>query len=455
VSAAASSNRRADVGQLLDHGVWTTLQRSVVALAACAIMMDGFDGQLIGFAIPSMIKEWGVSRGDFAPVVAAGLVGMGFGSGFGGVLADRFGRRPALIASVFIFGLATACIGFSQNLLMVGSLRFVAGLGIGGALPGSTTMAAEFTPVRRRTLAVTATIVCVPLGGMLAGVVSGLMLQRCGWRALFFLGGVLALGLGAALAIALPESPKFLARRPERWSELSTLLGRMGRPVPSNCEFADADELAIEKRLGYSALFEDGRGRDTIALWFAFFLCLLAIYSAFSWLPTMLVSAGLDISTAGSGLTAYNLGGVIGALLCAAAITRFGSRLPLAICCLGGAITAFGLEAVDLAKGAFPLIVGFGLHGLFANAIQSTMYALCAYVYPTPVRATGAAAALVTGRLGAIVSSFLGAWVITNGGATGYLTMLAVAMIGVFIALISIRRHIPAVPRQPGGETLQ
>ncbi len=46
-------------------------------LAALAIVLDGFDGQLIGFAIPVLIREWGITRGAFAPAVAAGLIGMG------------------------------------------------------------------------------------------------------------------------------------------------------------------------------------------------------------------------------------------------------------------------------------------------------------------------------------------------------------------------------------------
>ncbi|WP_456735471.1 MFS transporter [Bradyrhizobium sp. USDA 4459] len=194
------------------------MQKIVVFIAALSIIMDGFDGQLIGFAVPVLIKEWGVTRGDFAPALAAGLVGMGIGSAFAGLLADRFGRRGAVIVSVMVFGLATFCIGFAANLWQIGALRFVAGLGIGGALPSSTTVAAEFTPARRRTLAITATIVCVPLGGMLAGLFAGVVLPNLGWRALFFLGGTLAVLLGFVLLFILPETPRFLARRPARWA---------------------------------------------------------------------------------------------------------------------------------------------------------------------------------------------------------------------------------------------
>ncbi|CAB3681590.1 4-hydroxybenzoate transporter PcaK [Achromobacter deleyi] len=434
----------ADIGKMLDDGPYTSMQKFVVLLAALSIVMDGFDGQLIGFAIPMMIKEWGITREAFAPAVAAGLIGMGIGSAFAGLFADRFGRRMAVICSVLVFGTATCAIGLAPDAMTVAVLRFIAGLGIGGALPSSTTMTAEFTPARRRTLAVTATIVCVPLGGMLAGLFAGQVLPAYGWRALFFMGGALAIALGILLLIMLPESPRYLSRHPRRWAELTKLLLRMERPMADGVRYTDVREQANEKQGGFRALFIAGFARDTIAIWVAFFMCLTAVYSAFSWLPTMLASEGLPLGIAGSGLTAYNLGGVIGALACAVAMTRWGSLWPLAICCLGAAISAFAMLQVDATQSSSLLIFGFGVHGLFVNAVQSTMYALCAFIYPTSVRATGTASALAFGRLGAILSAFIGATVITRGGAQGYLTLLGSVMVVALIALLLVRRHIPA-----------
>ena len=434
-----------DIGRVLDDGPYTTMQKVVVFLAAMAIVTDGFDGQLIGFAIPSIIKEWGITRGALAPAVAAGLLGMAIGSACAGLFADRFGRRMAVIASVFLFGAATCSIGFAPDVITIAALRFVAGLGIGGALPGSTTMTAEFTPARRRTLAVTATIVCYPLGGMIAGLFASAVLPAYGWRGLFWIGGLFPIAYSALLFFVLPESPRFLARKPNRWPELSKLLSRMARPTPASTAFADAAEQRVEQHAGFSALFDTGRARDTVAIWAAFFMCLLAVYSAFSWLPTMLASEGLSPAIAGSGLTAYNLGGVFGALICAVVITRFGSRWPIVICCAGAALTAYLLQGVNVAQDTNLFIAGIGLHGLFVNAVQCSLYALCAFVYPTLVRATGTASALAFGRLGAILSSFAGAAVITAGGAHAYLTLLGSAMVVTLVAMLVVRRHIPQV----------
>ena len=443
-----------DIGRVLDDGPYTAMQKAVVFMAAMAIVADGFDGQLIGFAIPSIVKEWGITRGAFAPALAAGLLGMAVGSTCAGLFADRFGRRLAVIASVFLFGAATCSIGFAPDLLTIAALRFVAGLGIGGALPSSTTMTAEFTPARRRTLAVTATIVCYPLGGMIAGLFASIVLPTFGWRGLFWIGGLFPILWSMVLYFKLPESPRFLVRHPARWPELSALLTRMSRPTAADTVYEDAAEQKTEQRVGFSSLFDTGRARDTLAIWGSFFVVLLSVYSAFSWLPSMLATEGLSPAVAASGLTAYNFGGVLGAAIVAIVVSRFGSRWPLAFCCAGAAATAFALQRVAIADNTGLFIAGIGLHGLFVNSVQCTLYALCAHVYPTMIRATGTASALAFGRFGAILSSFAGAAVIKEGGGSGFLGMLGLAMTLACFGLMLVRRHIPPATRLPiAGDT--
>ena len=333
-----------------------------------------------------------------------------------------------------------------SHLWQIGALRLAAGFGIGGALPSATTTTAEFTPARHRTMAVTATITCVPLGGMVAGLFAGSILPTFGWRGLFWVGGLLPIALSLVLLLLAPESPRFMARVPVRWGELAALLRRMGRNAPPEAAFSDKAEQRVETRAGVSALFAAGRTRDTLALWGSCFLCLLAVYSAFSWLPTMLAAQGLDTAVAGSGLTAYNLGGVIGALACAAVIARYGSRWPQVACALGATASALALEHTGLGnQGA--MVFWLGLHGLFVNAVQSTLYAVAAFAYPTNIRATGTATALAFGRLGAVLSAFVGAAVISAAGPNSYLDVLAFAMLGTAGCLLLLGRHIPSSPR--------
>jgi AAHS family 4-hydroxybenzoate transporter-like MFS transporter len=156
----------------------------------------------------------------------------------------------------------------------------------------------------------------------------------------------------------------------------------------------------------------------------------------------MLTTEGLSPTLAGMGLTAYNFGGVIGAVLCALAINRFGSRWPMVMWAVMSAATAFGLKLVNITATPETFLWGLGFHGLFVTALQCALFALCAHMYPTLIRATGAASAMAFGRMGAFLSSFAGAAMITVGGANAYLNLLGGAMVIVVVSLAMIRGHI-------------
>ena len=193
-------------------------------------------------------------------------------------------------------------------------------------------------------MAVTATIVCVPLGAMLAGILGSQLLATTGWRALFVAGGVIPLVAAVALARLLPESPRFLARHPERWPELERLAGKLGRPVPPGSSFEDSPDSQPRRSRGEGgSLFDAEFRRDTIALWCSFCSCLLAVYLGFSWLPTVLAGAGFGPGVASNGITAFNLGGVVGALASGAVMSRIGSRaamLTMNVGAIAGAVDA-------------------------------------------------------------------------------------------------------------------
>lgn len=441
-STTSATSAAVDVGGVLDHGQWTSYQKLLTLLAASAVIFDGFDIQILGFAIPSIMREWHLARAQFGPVLAIGLAGMAVGSPLAGYFGDRFGRRIALIGSVALFGAATMATVFSHGLIELAVLRFITGMGAGGALPNAGALAAEFAPIRWRPLAVTLTIVCVPLGGMIGGVAAARILPVLGWRALYGVGGTAPMVLAAALLWALPESPRYLARKPQRWNELTGLLRRMGHPVSAGAHFEDRVEQTAETRTAFKSLLGDEYLRDTLGLWFAFFSCLSAVYLVFGWLPAMLNAQGLDLATASSGLAAYNFGGVLGVSIWAVAVSMMGSRAPLLVGAIGGAASALALQFLRFqpGEGHILLIAGFGLHGLFVNAVQTTMYALAAHVYPTKVRASGVAAAAAVGRLGAILSSLIGASII-QAGRGPYFKWLAVSMVCSSIGLGVVGKH--------------
>jgi AAHS family 4-hydroxybenzoate transporter-like MFS transporter len=440
--AARTSPDAVDVSRILDVGDWGGYQRLVVLMTALSVVIDGIDSQLLGIAIPPMMRDWNLPRSAFSPVLAAGFVGMMVGGAIAGVVGDRLGRRVALIGSVLLFGVMTVGASMIDSLVALGVLRFFIGIGLQGASPNAAALVAEYVPLRHRAFAVTATIVCIPLGAMFAGLIAIPVLPALGWRVLFAIGGCVSIGVSVFLMRFLPESPRYLARRPARWPELAGVLSRIGHTTPSDARFVDLAE-STAARASLRAIFSSRL--DTLALWSAFFFCLLAVYSGFNWIPTMLSDAGLGPTVANSGITVYNLGGVIGALTGGLAITRFGSKSSMLGMAAGAIAGALVMRSMTIAAGSptLPILLLLAVIGAFINAAQVTMYALAAHIYPSSVRATGVGTATSVGRFGAILSTYAGAWALELGGNASFFTLVAGAMFAVFVSLALIRRHIP------------
>jgi len=152
--------------------------------------------------------------------------------------------------------------------------------------------------------------------------------------------------------------------------------------------------------------------------------------------------ANIEPQTAGFALTLYNMGGVAGSLLCGFSISFLGSRRALGICATLGALSVLSLIWIDIQAHLTWLLMMITLHGLFVNAVQSTLYALPAHLYPTAIRATGTATAAAFGRIGAIIASGASVYL---GLISNYFLMLGLVMLCVLAALLMLRHHIPAI----------
>jgi AAHS family 4-hydroxybenzoate transporter-like MFS transporter len=414
-----------------------------VFATALTIILDGLDNQLLPPAIPVLMREWGLPRSAFANVLTSGMVGMMIGGFIGGTVGDRLGRRVALLGSVLFFGVLTILVSFSTSIWMLAGLRFLAGLGLGGAMPNAAALSSEYVPRRQRPFAVTLTIVCIPLGGSLAGFVGGLILPRYGWRALFLTGGIIPLVLAVILFFVLPESPRYLARIKERWPELRALLRRLGHEVAPDAGFFDGRETAVAHATVGQLLVPEFR-RDTFALCGSFFFCLLSVYMGTNWVTQMLTGSGFDVGTASYGLTAFNFGGVVGAILGALVIMRLGSRISMLGMAAGAVAGAVVLAAMPIGpQVGVSVFVMLAWTGGLINAVQTTMYALAAHVYPTAIRGTGVGTAVAFGRIGGVISPSLGSWALDTGGPTKYFGIIAATMTLALASLAAVRRHIP------------
>lgn len=433
-----------DAVAILDRGDWTGYQKFLIFAAALTIVLDGVDNQLLPNAIPMLIQEWAQPRSAFTSALAVGPFGMMLGGLIGGVLGDRWGRRPALLTSVLSFGVFTAALGFISSIEALTVLRFFAGIGLGGAMPNAATLASEYVPVRYRPLAVTLTIVSVPLGGALAGEVAARVIPTQGWRLLFTVAGFVSVIVAAILWRLLPESPAFLSRHPKRWPQLVRVLRRAGHDVPTQAAFVSRGSHP-HTGPGLARLLRRDLRRDTFAIWLAFFFGLMTYYAVVLLLPTLLTGAdvGFTQPTASRALAMWNYGGVIAAILGAVIIQRLGSRTAMLMMTAAAIICGSWLAILPLdpARTTMFLLLIL-LAGAFVNGVQTTMYALAAHIYPPDTRSTGVGTAVAIGRVGNVLAAYAGSMALDRGGPTGFFLTWSGFMIVVLLALAIVERHV-------------
>ena len=258
------------------------LQIRVAAMCTLIQMCDGYDVGSIGWAVPSLTHAWHVAPSAFALAFLWSNLGVMAGALSAGPIGDRFGRKPLLLISIAIFGLASLASAFAASLGVLSRLRFFTGLGIAGGFAGTTALTADYTPQRLRATMIMVTFTGAPLGGFLGGQVVALLLrQGFNWPIIFIIGGIFPLVLLLAMALWLPESPRFLAASRNLAPRHRALLARLDI-VPGQVE-RQAIDLAHGNPVGM--LFGEGYALQTLLLWIIFFCSLLTLYLYVFWMP--------------------------------------------------------------------------------------------------------------------------------------------------------------------------
>jgi AAHS family 4-hydroxybenzoate transporter-like MFS transporter len=128
-----------------------------------------------------------------------------------GPLADRVGRKKIIIFSTVAFGIGALATAFVGDVASLVTIRFLTGLGLGGAMPNAVALTSEFNPRRRRSTMVMIMFCGFSIGAALGGLLAAALIPQFGWRSVFVIGGVAPLLLVPILMVRLPESVRFLA----------------------------------------------------------------------------------------------------------------------------------------------------------------------------------------------------------------------------------------------------
>ncbi|WP_322070665.1 3-(3-hydroxy-phenyl)propionate transporter MhpT [Paraburkholderia bannensis] len=374
--------------------------KATIGLCLAIALLEGLDLQSAGVAGPRMAKEFSLAVAQMGWAFSAGAIGLLPGAALGGRLADRFGRKRVLMASVTLFGLfslATTLVWNFESLLVA---RLLTGLGLGAAMPNLIALCSEAAGPQQRSTAVGAMYCGMPFGAAIAALIGMLGASPTSWRDVFYVGGLGPIVMVPLLGAFLRESHQFVAARAAKSARES---------VPGISE----------------ALWRHGRARTTIALWISYLGTLVVLYFLMNWLPSMVLSRGLTRVQSNIVLMMFNIGGGIGAVAIATIMDRFGRRRTV-ICMYAG--IALALAALASAGGAASMACGGLLCGLFLVGGQSVLYALAGHAYPTEVRGTGVGAAVAVGRLGSILGPLVAGQLFALGQSSSVLVASSIPL---------------------------
>lgn len=438
MQSIAGTTRDVDLAGFIEAQPVGKRQIELLLMCGAVLFTDGFDTQAIGYVAPALAREWQLGRGALGSVFSAALLGLLVGSLLFSPLADRIGRKWIIIGSTFFFGVLTLATMLAQDVGTLTALRFLTGLGLGGAMPNAVALTAEISPHRRRATMVMMMFCGFSLGAAVGGLIAAAMIPAFGWRSVFALGGIAPVLLAAYLVRTLPESARFLALKGNAEPRLNEIVAWL---FPSASLSRDTRFIVTEppaRGLPVRTLFADGRAVFTLLLWTVFFMSLVDLYFMSNWLPTVLSDLGTSVSGAAVIGSMLQIGGLVGVLALGWVIDRFSFR-ALAITY---GLAALAVLAVGLVHRSVPGVTA----AVFASGFcivggQTAVNALASGAYPTAARATGVGWALGIGRVGSIVGPLIGGLLLSMHWSTEALFgVAALPALGAAVACLVLSR---------------
>jgi AAHS family 4-hydroxybenzoate transporter-like MFS transporter len=427
-----------NVSGLINDRPISKYQFWVFLLCALAALMDGYDSVIIGITAPAIATTLGLDVKTFGPVFSAAQFGFMLGAFTAGPLVDRFGRKNILIAAVVLFGLFSLLTPFAGTYGELVGLRFITGLGLGGASATFVSICTEYAPLRVRATIIAFLWTLLPAGNVVGGVLSSIILPLHGWMPVYYIGGAVPLAIAVVMLLVVPESVSFLVARRAVPARIRPIVSRLAPDLilPANATYTVSEEKLPNASV--KQLFTEGRGFVTLCLWVSFFCCWLVLITVLAWTVPVLREAGMPISKASLMIAANSGGAVFGAILIGRLMDKTNPRVIIICGLLVGAlaVTALGyaVKSPDLLAACF-FLAGFTVGGTSAG-----MVALGATSYPTAIRSTGIGWAIGMSRLGAVVGPIAAGAMLAAGWSlqSFFATMGFIVVLGA-LAIVVLR----------------
>jgi AAHS family 3-hydroxyphenylpropionic acid transporter len=373
-------------------------KHAVITVAICFLIavIEGLDIQAAGIAAAGIREHFGLDSSQLGVFFSAGILGLLPGALVGGRFADRIGRKKVLIWSTAVFAAFTLCTVWVSSFNTLLAVRFLAGAGLGGAMPILITLASEAVSPKNRGRAVGLMYCGMPVGAAILSLIAATEFGA-NWKNVFYLGGLLPIFVIPLMMLFLPESKEYL-----------------------KAQNKTAAELAAAPQGSFKDLFNSNNLLRTLCIWVSYFFTLMVVYIMLSWLPSLFMELGFTRKDGSTAQFYFMVTATIGTVILGMLTDRW--KKAYVIVLMYGGILA-GLLALNGASSLSQMYMAAALAGAFVIGCQGVLYAFGSIVYPTEVRGTGVGVASAVGRIGAMLGPVIAGQLLTAGfGAAGVIT---------------------------------
>jgi AAHS family 4-hydroxybenzoate transporter-like MFS transporter len=427
--------RTIDIGRLVDEQKLSPFNVKVLVWSLLVLIMDGYDLNSIAIVGPDIVKEWHIDRAALGLAFSLGLVGVALGSAVLGYLGDRWGRKKAIILGCCLYGIFSLVSATATSLNELIVLRFLVGLGLGGAMPNIYTLAAEFAPKPLRAGFAVLAGIGITIGAASVGPIYAVLVPHYGWPAIFVVGGAIPILVAIGVFFFVPESVKYLALRGDRRDEIARLAAiiRPGLAIGPDTNFVvtGETEVKVAAEILPRGLFTAGLAAVTALLWVLFLMQNATNFLVNMWMTTLLREYGMAPAQAALMQSLYFLGANFGIIVMAVVLGRFG--LAAVACCVAlylPVVSSLGTAGLPGEVLSSMIVVA----GFCNGAIYGGLAGAAALIYPTAIRANGTGWALGIGRIGAIGGPLIGGALLSAHVSVQHLFMFLLLPLSIAVA---------------------
>ena len=410
-------------------------QIAILGICAMGAFVDGADRQGIGLVAVNLMSDLHISATDMGAAFSLDNLGAVAGAVVGGQLSDRYGRKPVMVATLAIIALATLLTALTGSYPVFLASRFMAGVGLGGAVPAFLALASEYVAQPLRGTIAALIFAGYPVGAAFGGLWTSYLLKAFSWHSIFYVGALLPALVLAATVLFLPESMQFLVRVPAGQDQAARIARRVcPRLCGRSFDLVNTTEVRTGAAGSVRALLSKGLAPSTLCLWGIYLFLFAMTKVAVVWVPSILTKAGIDQASVALVFGGWNVGATCGQLIPHKLIERAGSTRILVLALL---VDAAALCLVGLFPDSLPivavliLVIGFGV-----GIAVSSVIAVAATLYATEQRGVGMGAAMASSRFGQVLSPLLIAWLIDLSLGTHLILYIIAAMPVVAAALV-------------------